>query len=71
MTRLTRDGHEVSVGPVLSPRSVRREIASRLATILLVPAVILIVAWIAGEGFVVSVPVEVEHEDAPASEAGP
>lgn len=38
-------------------------VARNLATILLVPAFILLVAWVAGEGFETSVPVEVEETD--------
>jgi hypothetical protein len=46
-------------------------VARDIASILIVPAVILIVWWAAGSGFVVSVPVEVEHDDGPSSEVGP
>lgn len=69
MTRLTRDNALVSTGPVRMPPSVSSLIARDIASIFLVPAVILIVvAWAAGEGFETSVPVGVEENDGPRSE---
>lgn len=48
------------------------ELAARnIATVLLVPAVMLIVWWVVGSGFQASVPVEREADGAPQSEVGP
>jgi hypothetical protein len=46
----------------LSP-SADELIARRLVSVFIVPALILLVAWVAGSGFVVSVPVEREADD--------
>src|SRR5690349_13873007 len=51
----------------LSPTSAEL-VARNVATIFLVPAVILLVAWVAGSGFRVSVPVEREQDDQVRSE---
>jgi hypothetical protein len=49
VTRLTRDNHLVSVGAVRKGLSASDLIAERLATILVVPAVILLFAWVVAQ----------------------
>lgn len=64
MLREDRDGRPTLSGPVRMPPSVATLIAKDIASIFIVPAVILIVvAWAAGEGFGVSVPTQVEETD--------
>jgi hypothetical protein len=62
MLRETRDGMVTLVGPLHMPPSASDAIALNLASILLVPAVILLVWWTVGSGFSVTPTMVVEPD---------